>query len=130
MSGRVVCDIAISADGFAAGLNQTPDKPFGDVPGERLNAWMFATPEENKAEVDRIVDAGAFIMGRNMFGPIRGEWDLSWQGWWGEEPPYHGPVFVLTHHPREPLTMQGGTTFTFVTEGIEAALAQARAAAG
>jgi len=130
MSGRVVCDIAISADGFAAGLNQTRDKPFGDGPVERLHAWMFDTPEENKAEVDRIVDAGAFIMGRNMFGPIRGEWDLSWQGWWGEEPPYHGPVFVLTHHPREPLTMQGGTTFTFVTEGIEAALAQARAAAG
>jgi dihydrofolate reductase len=130
MSGRVVCDIAISADGFAAGLNQTRDKPFGDGPVERLHAWMFDTPDENKAEVDRIVDAGAFIMGRNMFGPIRGEWDEDWQGWWGEEPPYHGPVFVLTHHPREAITMKGGTTFTFVTDGIESALAQARAAAG
>jgi dihydrofolate reductase len=130
MSGRVVCDIAISADGFAAGPNQTRDKPFGDGPVERLHAWMFDTPDENKAEVDRIVDAGAFIMGRNMFGPIRGEWDEDWQGWWGEEPPYHGPVFVLTHHPREAITMKGGTTFTFVTDGIESALAQARAAAG
>jgi dihydrofolate reductase len=74
---------------------------------------------------------GATIMGRNMFGPIRGEWDGSdWKGWWGDEPPYHGPVFVLTHHPREPLTMEGGTTFTFVTDGIESAMAQARAAAG
>ena len=74
--------------------------------------------------------AGAFVMGRNMFGPIRGEWDLGWTGWWGDEPPYHGPVFVLTHHARQPLTMQGGTTFTFVTDGIESALAQARAPAG
>jgi dihydrofolate reductase len=130
MSGRVVCDISISADGFAAGPHQTRDKPFGDGPVDRLHAWMFDTPDENKAEVDRIVDAGAFVMGRNMFGPIRGEWDLEWQGWWGEEPPYHGPVFVLTHHPRRPLTMTGGTTFTFVTDGIESALAQARAAAG
>ena len=72
---------------------------------------------------------GAYVMGRNMFGPGRGQWDLDWSGWWGEEPPYHVPVFVLTHHPREPLTMQGGTTFTFVTEGIERALEQAKAAA-
>jgi dihydrofolate reductase len=69
-------------------------------------------------------------MGRNMFAPGRGEWDEAWKGWWGEEPPYHGPVFVLTHYPREPLTMKGGTTFTFVTDGIDSALAQARAAAG
>jgi dihydrofolate reductase len=69
-------------------------------------------------------------MGRNMLGPGRGEWDLDWRGWWGEEPPYHAPVLVFTHHPREPLEMQGGTTFTFVTEGIESAMAQARAAAG
>ncbi|MEJ3745082.1 dihydrofolate reductase family protein [Actinomycetes bacterium KLBMP 9797] len=127
---KVVCDIAISADGFAAGPNQTREKPFGDGPVERLHAWMFETPDENKAEVDRIVDAGAFVMGRNMFGPIRGEWDLEWQGWWGDEPPYHAPVFVLTHHPREPLPMRGGTTFHFVTDGIESALARARAAAG
>jgi dihydrofolate reductase len=128
--GKVVCDVAVSVDGFVAGPNQTREKPFGDGPVERLHAWMFETPDENKAEVDEIVNAGAFVMGRNMFGPIRGEWDLDWQGWWGDEPPYHGPVFVLTHYPREPLTMQGGTTFTFVTDGIESALTQARAAAG
>ncbi|HEX2771861.1 MAG TPA: dihydrofolate reductase family protein [Micromonosporaceae bacterium] len=130
MSSRVVCDISTSADGFVAGQGQTADKPFGDGPVDRLHAWMFDTPEENKAEVDRILAAGAYVMGRNMFGPIRGEWDLDWTGWWGENPPYRAPVFVLTHHPREPLPMQGGTTFTFVTDGIEAALDQARAAAG
>lgn len=127
---KVVCDISVSADGYAAGPNQTRDKPFGDGPVERLHAWMFETPDENKAEIDEVVSAGAFVMGRNMFGPIRGEWDSEWQGWWGDEPPYHGPVFVLTHYPREPLTMRGGTTFTFVTDGIESALAQARAAVG
>lgn len=130
MSNRVVCDISISADGFVAGQGQTADKPFGDGPVDRLHAWMFDTLDENKAEVDRIVSAGAFVMGRNMFGPVRGEWDLDWTGWWGENPPYHAPVFVLTHHSREPLPMQGGTTFTFVTDGVEAALDQARAAAG
>ncbi len=130
MSSKVVCDIAISADGYAAGLYQTLDRPFGDGPVDRLTAWMFDTPEENKAEIDQIVSAGAFIMGRNMFAPGRGEWDLDWQGWWGEDPPYHGPVFVLTHYPREPLAMQGGTTFTFVTDGIHSAMNQARAAAG
>jgi len=127
---KVVCDISISADGYAAGPNQTRERPFGDGPVDDLHRWMFDTPDENRAEVDAIVAAGAFIMGRNMFGPIRGEWDLDWKGWWGDEPPYHGPVFVLTHYPREPLAMQGGTTFTFVTDGIESALAQARAAAG
>jgi dihydrofolate reductase len=81
-------------------------------------------------EIEAMTAAGAFIMGRNMFGPGRGEWDEEWTGWWGEEPPYHSPVFVLTHHAREPLTMKGGTTFTFVTDGIESALTQARAAAG
>src|SRR6266545_775588 len=130
MGTKVVCDISISVDGYVTGLNQSREKPFGDGPVDRLHAWMFETPDENKAEMDQIVHAGAFIMGRNMFGPIRGEWDLDWRGWWGEEPPYHGPVFVLTHHRRERLTMQGGTTFTFVTDGIESALAQARAAAG
>ena len=129
MNSKVVCDIAVSVDGYVAGPNQSRDKPFGDGPVDRLHAWMFETPDENKAETDATVAAGAFVMGRNMFGPLRGEWDLDWTGWWGEEPPYHGPVFVLTHHPREPLTMQGGTTFTFVTDGIESALAQARAAA-
>jgi dihydrofolate reductase len=129
MNNNVVCDVSISADGYVAGPDQSHEKPFGDGPVDRLHAWMFDTPDENKAEIDGIVSAGAFVMGRNMFGPIRGEWDLDWNGWWGDEPPYHAPVFVLTHHPREPLRMQGGTTFTFVTDGIEAALAQARAAA-
>jgi dihydrofolate reductase len=129
--GLVVCDISISADGYAASVNQTREKPFGDGPTDRLHAWMFDTPDENKSEVDRIVDAGAFIMGRNMFGPVRGEWgDEDWRGWWGPEPPYHGPVFVLTHYPHETLTMEGGTTFSFVTDGIESALAQAREVAG
>jgi dihydrofolate reductase len=130
MSNRVFCDISVSVDGYLAGPGQTADKPFGDGPVERLHAWMFDTPDENQAEVDRIVSAGAFVMGRNMFGPIRGDWDHSWWGWWGEDPPYHAPVFVLTHHPRQPLTMRGGTTFTFVTDGIHAALDQARTAAG
>ena len=91
---------------------------------------MFETPNENNAEINQVVSAGAFVMGRNMFEPGRDEWDLSWTGWWGEDPPYHAPVFVLTHHAREPLTMQGGTTFTFVTEGIESAFDLARKAAG
>ncbi|MFC6016789.1 dihydrofolate reductase family protein [Plantactinospora solaniradicis] len=130
MSSKVVCDISISADGYAAGPNQTAEKPFGDGQVDQLHAWMFETPDENKTEVDGILSAGAYIMGRNMFGPVRGEWDLDWTGWWGEDPPYHGPVFVLTHHPRELLAMKGGTTFTFVTDGIESALDQARKAAG
>jgi dihydrofolate reductase len=130
MSSTVVCDIAISTDGFAAGPGQTEDKPFGEGPVEQLTAWMLDTPEENATEIARITAAGAFIMGRNMFGPVRGAWDGDWRGWWGEEPPYHAPVFVLTHHPREPLVMAGGTTFTFVTDGIASALDQARAAAG
>jgi len=130
MDTKVVCHISISADGYAAGPGQTADKPFGDGPVDRLHAWMFDTPDENKAELDQIVAAGAFVMGRNMFGPVRGEWNLDWTGWWGEDPPYHAPVFVLTHHPREPLAMQGGTTFTFVTDGIRSALDRARKAAG
>jgi dihydrofolate reductase len=82
------------------------------------------------AEVAAITEASAYIMGRNMFNPGRGEWELTWTGWWGEEPPYHAPVFVLTHHEREPLAMKGGTTFNFVTDGIASALDHARAAAG
>ncbi len=127
---RVVCDISISADGYAAGLGQTLEKPFGDGPVDRLHCWMFDTPEESPHELAAITAAGAFVMGRNMFGPGRGEWDVDWRGWWGPEPPYHGPVFVLTHHPREPVEMEGGTTFNFVTDGVESALEQARAAAG
>ena len=92
---------------------------------------MFEEAEANAAQVEEILAAGAFIMGRNMFaGPGPDMWDEEWRGWWGEEPPYHAPVFVLTHHQHEPLEMQGGTTFHFVTDGIESALAQAREAAG
>jgi dihydrofolate reductase len=126
---KVTCDISMSIDGYVAGTNQRLDAPFGDGPGERLHRWMFEQPEKNRAAVDGILSAGAYIMGRNMFSPGRGGWDLDWKGWWGGEPPYHAPVFVLTHHPREPLTLEG-TTMTFLTDGAEAALARARAAAG
>ena len=125
----VTCDITISTDGYAAGPNQSLDHPLGEG-AERLHRWMFEQPAENAAEIAAILESGAYIMGRNMFGPGRGEWDLAWTGWWGDEPPYRAPVFVLTHYPREPLTMAGGTTFYFVTDGIDSALAQARAAAG
>ena len=132
--GRVVCGITISADGYSAGLNQTEERPFGDDggdgSGDKLHAWMFDTPEENRAETDQMTAARAFIMGRNMFGPIRGEWNRAWNGWGGADPPVHAPVFVLTHHARDPQPMDGGTTYHFVTDGIESALAQARAAAG
>ena len=128
--GKVYCDIAVSADGFATGLNQREEAPFGDIDDSWLHRWMFDTYEENRAEVDAILDSGATIMGRNMFGPVRGEWDRDWRGWWGKEPPYHGPVFVLTHHAHEPIEMLGGTTFYFVMDGIRSALDQARAAAG
>jgi dihydrofolate reductase len=125
---QVTCDLTISLDGFLAGPNQSLADPLGEG-GELLHRWMFEEAEPNAAEIEGILAAGAYIMGRNMFaGP--GEWDDEWRGWWGEEPPYHAPVFVLTHHPREPLEMQGGTTFNFVTDGFESALAQARNAAG
>ena len=127
---KVVCDISVSADGYSAGHNQTEERPFGDGDMSMLHAWMLETPEENQAERGEIVNAKAFIMGRNMFGPIRGEWSRDWRGWWGPQPPYHAPVFVLTHHTRESLEMDGGTTFHFVTNGIHAALEQARAVAG
>ncbi len=132
--GRVICDITISADGYSAGLNQTEDRPFGDDGGDgwgnKLHEWLVETPEENRAETDQMTAARAFIMGRNMFGPVRGEWNRAWNGWWGDDPPFHAPVFVLTHHAREPQPMEGGTTYHFVTDGIKSALAQARAAAG
>ncbi|MER6158105.1 dihydrofolate reductase family protein [Streptomyces sp. NPDC001868] len=132
--GKVICDITISVDGYSAGLNQSEERPFGDDGGDgtggKLHAWMFDTPDENRAELDRMAAARAFVMGRNMFGPVRGAWDRPWNGWWGDDPPFHAPVFVLTHHAREPQPMAGGTTFHFVTDGIASALAQARAAAG
>jgi dihydrofolate reductase len=127
---KVTCGMAISVDGYTAGPNQRADAPFGDGVGESLHRWMFEAAEENAAEIEALTSAGAYIMGRNMFSPGRGEWDLDWTGWWGEEPPYHAPVFVLTHHEREPVEMKGGTTFHFVTGGIIEALDRARAAAG
>ncbi len=113
---QVVCDISISADGYSAGHNQTEKRPFGDGDTSMLHAWMFDTPEDNRAEREAITSAKAFIMGRNMFGPIRGEWSGDWKGWRGPEPPYHAPVFVLTHYRRDPLVMDSGMTFHFVID--------------
>jgi len=140
---NVTCQISISLDGYVAGPNQSIDNPIGEG-GMRLHEWAFANAawreshglEGGEHNVDADVTAGllqgigAYIMGRNMFGGGDGPWDVSWTGWWGEDPPYHQPVFVLSHHEREPLAMQGGTTFHFVTGGIASALDQARAAAG
>jgi dihydrofolate reductase len=122
-------DPAISLDGFLAGPGQDLEHPLG-LGGEGLHRWHFEQAEENAAEIDAICTAGAYIMGRNMFAPGRGEWDLDWKGWWGDDPPYHAPVFVLTHHEREPVEMQGGTTFHFVTGGPDEALRLATEAAG
>ena len=130
--GLVTCDLSLSLDGCSAGPNQSLEQPFGDgvADGEVLHAWMFEHAQHHRAEVEAITDAGAFIMGRNMFDPGRGPWDLAWKGWWGANPPYHAPVFVLTHIARAPVPMEGGTTFHFVTGGPEEALRLARAAAG
>lgn len=127
---QVTCDIGMSVDGFVAGPDQAADAPFGTGVRGRMHRWMFGAPDENAAEIEAMNSAGAYVMGRNMFGPDRGEWDLDWQGWWGPEPPYRAPVFILCHRERESLEMEGGTTFTFVTDGIESALEQARASAG
>ena len=131
MTPYLTSDPAISLDGFIAGPEQTRENPLG-TGGEQLHRWHWEQAEENQAELDAICSAGAYIMGRNMFGPDRGEWDrdLDWRGWWGEEPPYHGPVFVLTHHARDSVPMEGGTTFHFVTGGPEEALRLAVEAAG
>ena len=140
---KVTCQISISLDGYVAGPDQSKENPLGEG-GERLHEWAFSSeawrrqhgldggdPGPDSDVVDSLVEGiGAYIMGRNMFSSGRGEWDPDWTGWWGEDPPFHTPVYVLTHHPRAPLEMRGGTTFHFVTEGIEAALEQARAAAG
>lgn len=128
--GIVTADISITLDGFGAAADQSLERPFGSIDENRLHSWMFDHGDDNAAEVAAIVDAGAFVMGRNMFDPGRGDWDPAWRGWWGEDPPYHAPVFVLTHHERDPLPMEGGTTFHFVTDGLASALARARAAAG
>lgn len=108
----------------------TEKHPFGDMPQNLLHHWQLDEPEKHKAEIDALLDAGAFIIGRGMYGPSGPEYDRSWPGWWGDDPPYHAPVFVLTHRAREPLEMKGGTTFYFVTDGIESALEQASKAAG
>jgi dihydrofolate reductase len=125
----VVCHLTISLDGFVAGPHQSQEEPLGEG-GERLHRWMFEQPEANADEIAEVTAASAFVMGRHMFGPVSRELRGDWRGWWGDDPPYHAPVFVLTHEEREPLVMEGGTTFSFVTDGIESALAQAKAAAG
>ena len=126
---HLTSDPGISLDGFIAGRDQSLEDPLG-VGGENLHRWMFEEPERHAAEREAITAASAYIMGRNMFASGRGEWDLDWKGWWGDDPPYHGPVFVLTHYEREPVEMEGGTTFHFVTSGPEEALRLATKAAG
>jgi len=142
---KLRCHISISADGFVAGPNQSEENPLGEG-GESLHDWIVPLAAWREAhdkpggEVNastRIVEEsraniGAAVMGRNMFGPIGGgPWgDGQWKGWWGDDPPYHYPVFVVTHHAREPVEMEGGTTYHFVTDGIESALEQAKEAAG
>ncbi len=138
-----VSNFSISLDGFGAGPGQDLDNPLGRG-GARLHDWIFltrsgrsmlgesggATGVDDELFARRTQEVGATVMGRNMFGPVRGPWgDSQWAGWWGSDPPFHHPVFVLTHHPRPPIRLEGGTTFHFVADGIEAALAQAREAA-
>ena len=140
----VVRSFGVSLDGFAAGPSQSLEHPLG-VGGPELMAWFFPTRVwhekqgqgggetgiDNRMAEQGFANIGAWILGRNMFGPVSGPWpDESWRGWWGDEPPYHVPTFVLTHHAKPPLDMRGGTTFHFVTEGVEAALARAKQAAG
>jgi len=126
--------MSISADGYVAGPNQSEEHPLG-VGGMALHGWHIGPakdhPVNQQVVAEMLDDMGATIMGRNMFGPIRSEWaDSDWRGWWGDVPPYHCPVFVLTHYAHDPIEMGGGTTFHFVTDGIESAYAQAEAAAG
>src|SRR5208283_3546170 len=143
MSKLRIGNFSISIDGFGAGPNQSLDNPLG-VGGHALHEWAFRTDTfqkmlgkgegtkgpDNDFAMRGFTNIGAWILGRNMFGPIRGLWpDKNWKGWWGNNPPYHTPVFVLTHHPRESITMDGGTTFHFVTDGIFSALERATDAA-
>ncbi len=141
----VIRCFSVSADGYGAGPNQALDNPMG-VGGMALHEWVFPTRSFQKMHAGKdegttgpddefaargFENLGAWILGRNMFGPVRGTWpDDSWKGWWGDEPPYHCDVFVLTHHARAPIEMKGGTVFHFVTDGIEAALERARKSAG
>ena len=128
-----VHNLSVSLDSYAAGPDQSPEQPLG-VGGEQLHEWIFppdATDVDRRFRALGEQDVGTTIMGRNMFGPVRGEWGTeNWTGWWGEDPPFHHDVFVPTHHARDPVPMAGGTTFPFVTEGIDAALDRARGAAG
>jgi dihydrofolate reductase len=143
-SRLIVRSFSVSLDGYGAGPDQSLESPLG-AGGSGLHQWAVTTrtfqnkvfgkdggavgPDDDWAAMG-FENLGAWIMGRNMFGPVRGPWpDESWKGWWGDEPPYHCPVFVLTHHAREPITMKGGTVFHFVTDGIEAALDRAKQAA-
>jgi dihydrofolate reductase len=125
--------MSISLDGFVAGPEQSRENPLGRG-GMELHRWHLGDERSNEADETAagwlMRPRGAYVMGRNMFGPIRGEWDEDWRGWWGPEPPYHAPVFVLTHHPHEPIELEGGTTFYFVTGGFDEAFAQARDVAG
>lgn len=144
MSRLRVAAFSVSIDGFGAGPDQSLQNPLG-AGGEALHEWMFPTAtfqklfggkpgttgQDDEFAARSFRNVASWILGRNMFGPLRGPWpDGSWKGWWGDNPPYHTQVFVLTHHPRAPLAMEGGTTFNFVTDGIHAALKRARDAAG
>ena len=131
---RVTSHMSMSLDGFVAGPDQSADQPLGRG-GMAVHEWHLRADEPGyeagiPARDELLRPMGAYVMGRNMFGPVRGPWDTDWRGWWGEDPPYHAPVFVLTHHEREPIEMSGGTTFHFVTDGFDAALARAREVAG
>lgn len=128
---KVICGVAVSIDGFIAGPNMSEEKPFGDIPDGYLHRWMFDEAEKHVDELKELNSvAGAYIMGRNMYGPKGEEYDKTWKGWWGANPPYHAPVFVLTHNSREPIEMEGGTSFIFVTDGIHTALEKAKEVAG
>ncbi len=144
MTKVIVSGFSISIDGYGAGPDQSLENPLGKG-GETLHTWMIETNmfhtmlgkdggsqgADNDYATRSMEGFGAFILGRNMFGPIRGDWpDDRWKGWWGDNPPYHAPTFILTQYPRDPIEMEGGTVFHFVTDGIVAALERARAAAG
>lgn len=132
---HTTCHMSVSLDGFAAGPDQSRDHPLG-VGGREVHLWHIGDPRATEADATAarwlMRPRGAYVMGRNMFGPVRGAWEgeEAWRGWWGPEPPYHAPVFVLTHHAHDPIAMEGGTTFHFVTDGFDAAYARAREAAG
>jgi dihydrofolate reductase len=129
---KVTCGITMSLDACVAGPNQSFEKPFGAIPDDLLHRWMFEEPDKHQAPLQALMDAGAFIMGSNMYGPKEKRESPDWRGWpqWGDNPPYHAPVFVLSHKRRDPIAMEGGTTYIFMADGIQAALAAAQEAAG